>query len=48
MPQLTPYFWLSQATWTLAGLAAVTVFVAVYVLPPLVEVMVARVYVTKL
>lgn len=48
MPQAVPLYFASQAFCTLAA-AAFTVYVmSVYVLPPFVELLVSRVYVTKL
>lgn len=48
MPQLLAYYWLNQAIFTIAALMAVTYVMSVYVLPPMLELLVARVYVTKL
>lgn len=48
MPQLTAYYWLNQVTWSLFSLAIITYIIAIYILPPILELLVARFYVTKL
>ncbi len=48
MPQLLPFFFVNQLTWTLAALFVLAWAMSVYVLPYLVHLFATRVYVTKL
>lgn len=48
MPQLLPYYFVNQLTWTLAALFILAWAMSVYVLPYLVHLFATRVYMTKL
>jgi hypothetical protein len=48
MPQALPFFFFNQAVYVLAGLAVLAYVMSVYVLPPVLHMLVSRVYVTKL
>lgn len=48
MPQLLPFYFVNQMTWTLAALFVLTWVMSVFVLPYLVALFATRVYVTRL
>jgi F-type H+-transporting ATPase subunit 8 len=48
MPQVLPFYFTSQAVYTLSAAALLVYLFSVYVLPAYVELFVSRVYVTKL
>lgn len=48
MPQLLAFYFNNQLAWTLLALGTVVYVTSVYVLPYFVELLVSRVYVTKL
>jgi len=48
MPQLLPYYFVNQITFTLAALFTIIYVMSVYVLPYFVQLYVTRVYITKL
>jgi F0F1-type ATP synthase membrane subunit b/b' len=48
MPQALPFYFLNQGTFVLLSLAALVYIVSVFVLPPILQLIVSRVYVTKL
>ena len=47
MPQLLPFYFVNQLTWTLAGLVFLIYVISIYVLPYFVHIFVTRVYVTR-
>jgi hypothetical protein len=48
MPQALPFYFLNQGAFVLLTLAVLVYVVSVYVLPPILQLIVSRVYVTKL
>jgi hypothetical protein len=48
MPQAIPFYFTSQAVYTLTAAAFMVYIMSVYIVPPFVELLVSRVYVTKL
>jgi hypothetical protein len=48
MPQLEPFYFINQLSFTLAGLFVLTAILGQYVLPALLELQVARAYVGRL
>ncbi|RZK30264.1 MAG: hypothetical protein EOO61_19495 [Hymenobacter sp.] len=48
MPQALPFFFLNQAVSVLLALAVLVYVVSVYLLPPFLQLIVSRVYVSKL
>ena len=48
MPQLLPFYFVNQMTWTLSALFILTWAMSVYVLPYLVALFATRVFVTRL
>jgi len=48
MPQALPFYFLNQGAFVLLTLAALVYVVSVFVLPPILQLVVSRVYVTKL
>jgi len=48
MPQLLPYYFVNQISFAFLGLFFVTYIISVYILPKFVQLLVSRVYITKL
>jgi hypothetical protein len=48
MPQALPFYFTGQAVSTLGAVALLVYLMSAYLLPPYVELLVSRVYVTKL
>lgn len=48
MPQMLPFYFVNQITFALLGLFVVTYVMSVYILPAFVQLLVSRVFVTKM
>lgn len=48
MPQLLPFYFVNQIRFALIGLFIVTYVMSAYILPYFVQLLVSRVYITKL